>query len=65
MLLLYLIIQLGSKVPLVVNSFGVKIIEKHFILDQSIGDPDASFFIDEKGFTEMAKADCEAEKTFF
>jgi pseudaminic acid synthase len=53
---------MGSTVPLVATCFGAKIIEKHFILDRSIGGPDASFSMNEQEFTEMVKAVREAEK---
>lgn len=53
---------MGSTVPIVAVSFGAKIIEKHFILDKSIGGPDASFSMDEVEFTSMVKAVREAEK---
>jgi len=53
---------LGSTVPVVATCFGAKIIEKHFILDHSIGGPDASFSMDEKEFCEMVKSVREAEK---
>lgn len=53
---------MGSTVPIVATCFGAKIIEKHFILDKSIGGPDASFSMDEKEFTQMVKAVREAEK---
>jgi len=53
---------MGSTVPVVATCFGAKIIEKHFILDHSVGGPDASFSLDEKEFTEMVKAVREAEK---
>lgn len=53
---------LGTTVPVVATCMGAKIIEKHFILDKSIGGPDASFSLDEKEFTEMVKAVREAEK---
>ncbi len=52
---------MGSTVPVVSVCFGAKIIEKHFILDRSIGGPDASFSMNEKEFTEMVKAVREAE----
>jgi len=52
---------MGSTVPIVATSMGAKIIEKHFILDKSVGGPDASFSMDEKEFTEMVKAVREAE----
>lgn len=53
---------MGSTVPVVATCFGAKIIEKHFILDRSIGGPDASFSMNEYEFSEMVKAVREAEK---
>jgi pseudaminic acid synthase len=53
---------MGSTAPVVATCFGAKIIEKHFILDHSIGGPDASFSMDEAEFTAMVKAVREAEK---
>lgn len=53
---------MGSTVPVVATTLGAKIIEKHFILDHSIGGPDASFSMDEAEFTAMVKAVREAEK---
>jgi pseudaminic acid synthase len=53
---------MGSTAPLVATCFGAKIIEKHFILDHSIGGPDASFSMDEAEFTAMVNAVREAEK---
>src|SRR5680860_907268 len=53
---------MGNTVPVVATCFGAKIIEKHFILDKSIGGPDASFSMDEQEFTEMVKAVREAGK---
>jgi pseudaminic acid synthase len=53
---------MGLTVPVVAICFGAKIIEKHFILDRSIGGPDASFSMTEEEFTEMVKAVREAEK---
>lgn len=53
---------LGSTVPIVATTLGARIIEKHFILDRSIGGPDASFSLNEKEFSEMVKAVREAEK---
>ena len=53
---------LGSTVPIVATTLGARIIEKHFILDRSIGGPDASFSMNEKEFTEMVKAVRETEK---
>lgn len=53
---------MGSTVPVVATALGAKIIEKHFILDRSIGGPDASFSMNEQEFTEMVKAVREAEQ---
>lgn len=53
---------MGSTVPVVATCFGAKIIEKHFILDRSIGGPDASFSMNEAEFAQMVKAVREAEK---
>ena len=53
---------MGAIAPIVATCFGAKIIEKHFILDRSIGGPDASFSMNEREFTEMVKAVREAEK---
>jgi pseudaminic acid synthase len=38
---------LGATAPIVSVCMGAKIIEKHFILDRSIGGPDASFSMNE------------------
>ena len=53
---------LGSTVPIVATTLGARIIEKHFILDRSIGGPDASFSMNEEEFTDMVKAVREAER---
>lgn len=53
---------MGSTAPIVATAFGAKIIEKHFILNHSIGGPDASFSMDEKEFAAMVKAVREAER---
>ncbi len=52
----------GIVVPIVAAALGAKVIEKHFILDKSIGGPDASFSLDEKEFSEMVKAVRDTEK---
>lgn len=54
---------MGSTVPIVATTLGAKIIEKHFILDRSIGGPDASFSMNEHEFKEMVKGVREAEKS--
>lgn len=53
---------MGATVPIVATVFGAKIIEKHFILDRSIGGPDASFSMTEEEFTQMVKSVREAER---
>lgn len=53
---------LGNTVPIVATSLGAKVIEKHFILDKSIGGPDADFSLDLQEFSSMVKAVREAEK---
>tara|TARA_B110000971_G_scaffold18575_1_gene17032 strand:+ start:188 stop:1225 length:1038 start_codon:yes stop_codon:yes gene_type:complete len=47
---------MGIVGPVVATALGGTLIEKHFILDKSIGGPDAHFSLDEKEFTEMVKA---------
>ena len=54
---------LGTTVPVVAAALGAKVIEKHFILDKSIGGPDASFSLDEQEFTEMVTAVRKAEES--
>lgn len=46
---------IGSIAPIVAITQGAVMIEKHFILDRSIGGPDSSFSMDEKEFTQMVK----------
>lgn len=52
---------MGATVPIVAAAFGARMIEKHFILDRSIGGPDASFSMNEQEFTAMVNAVREAE----
>lgn len=52
---------LGGTAPVVATVFGAKIIEKHFILDRSIGGPDASFSMNEEEFKQMVISVREAE----
>ena len=52
---------LGITAPVVAVTQGAKVIEKHFILDKTIGGPDASFSLDEDEFTKMVKAVRETE----
>lgn len=53
---------LGIITPIVAVTMGARVIEKHFILNKSIGGPDASFSLDEKEFTEMVKSIRQAEQ---
>ena len=53
---------LGNIVPIVATSLGAKIIEKHFIIDRSIGGPDADFSLNENEFTNMVQSIRNAEK---
>ncbi len=55
---------IGSIAPVVATCFGAKIIEKHFILDRSIGGPDSTFSMNEIEFKEMVKSVREAEIAF-
>ncbi|MCT7912440.1 pseudaminic acid synthase [Arcobacter lacus] len=53
---------LGTTAPIVATTLGAKVIEKHFILDKSIGGADADFSLDKKEFEEMIKAVRDSEK---
>lgn len=55
---------LGVIAPMVAVTFGASVIEKHIILDKSIGGPDAHFSLDENEFKEMVDAVRSAEKSF-
>ena len=52
---------IGIVAPVIAISQGAKIIEKHFILDRSVGGPDASFSLNKKEFAEMVTAVRQAE----
>lgn len=52
---------MGITVPVVATTLGAKVIEKHFILDRSVGGPDAAFSLTEAEFSAMVKAVREAE----
>jgi pseudaminic acid synthase len=54
---------IGSTAPIVATILGAKVIEKHFIIDRSLGGPDSSFSMDESEFTQMVKLIREAEKS--
>lgn len=53
---------LGSTAPIVAVTLGAKVIEKHFILDKSIGGVDADFSMDKQEFLDMIKAIRDTEK---
>jgi len=53
---------LGSTAPIVAVTLGAKVIEKHFILDKSIGGADADFSMDKEEFAEMINAIRDVEK---
>ena len=52
----------GFLAPTVAVTLGAKVIEKHFILDKSIGGPDADFSLDVSEFTEMVTKVRDTEK---
>lgn len=52
----------GSLAPTVATTLGAKVIEKHFILDKSIGGPDADFSLDVKEFTDLVNQVRDTEK---
>lgn len=52
----------GSLAPIVAKALGANVIEKHFILNKSIGGPDADFSLDVEGFTEMVNKVRDTEK---
>jgi len=47
---------MGIEAPIVAVALGAKVIEKHFILNKSIGGPDAHFSLDEHEFKNMVDA---------
>jgi pseudaminic acid synthase len=47
---------LGTTAAVAAVALGAKLIEKHFILDHSIGGPDEAFSLDEQQFTHMVAA---------
>ena len=53
---------LGITAPIVATTLGAKVIEKHFILNKSIGGADADFSLDKEKFAQMIKAVRDTEK---
>lgn len=53
---------MGATVPVVAVALGAKIVEKHFILDRSLGGPDSAFSMEPHEFAAMVKQIRETEK---
>lgn len=53
---------LRSTAPIAAVALGAKVIEKHFILDKSIGGADADFSMDKQEFAQMIQAIRDVEK---
>ena len=53
---------MGSDVSVAAVALGAKVIEKHFIIDRSIGGPDAAFSMEKEEFAAMVKAIRNVEK---
>ena len=53
---------IGSTAPITAVALGAKVIEKHFIVDKSIGGADAEFSMDKQEFADMIKAKRDTEK---
>ncbi len=53
---------LGITVPIVSVALGAKVIEKHFILDKTIGGPDATFSLEPHEFKQMVNSVRDAEQ---
>jgi len=51
----------GSTVPIVAVALGATVVEKHFILDRSLGGPDSAFSMEPIEFAKMVKSVREAE----
>ena len=53
---------LGITAPIVAITLGAKVIEKHFIIEKSIGGPDCEFSLDKSEFSLMVQTIREAEE---
>jgi len=53
---------MGSTVAIASVALGARIVEKHFILDRSIGGPDATFSMNPEEFTQMVQGIRDVEK---
>lgn len=54
---------MGATVPIVSVALGATVIEKHFILDRSLGGPDSAFSMEPQEFAQMVSAVREAEQS--
>lgn len=52
----------GSTVPIAAVALGAEVVEKHFIIDRSIGGPDSAFSMDAKDFRKMVDDIRDVEK---
>ena len=53
---------MGSDVAVAAVALGATVVEKHFILDRSIGGPDAAFSMEKDEFAAMVRSICNVEK---
>ncbi|MCE7055301.1 pseudaminic acid synthase [Algoriphagus sp. AGSA1] len=53
--------SMGSTIPIVAVSLGASVVEKHFILDRTLGGPDSGFSMEPHEFADMVIAIREAE----
>ena len=53
----------GYTVPMAAVALGAEVVEKHFIIDRSIGGPDSSFSLDAKSFALMVENVRNVEKS--
>ena len=53
----------GAMVPMAAVALGAEVVEKHFIIDRSIGGPDSAFSMNAKEFTKMVQCVRTIEKS--
>lgn len=53
----------GSTVPMAAVALGAEVVEKHFIIDRSIGGPDSSFSMNAEEFAQMVNNVRQVEKS--
>ncbi|HET8858754.1 pseudaminic acid synthase [Marivirga sp.] len=53
---------MGSTIPIVSVALGATVVEKHFILDRSLGGPDSAFSMEPNEFADMVQGVREAEE---